>query len=52
MIFLFLFKFKWNILQANNGDPDQTQRFVASGLDLYHLPTSFSPTKGRYAYMG
>ena len=35
--FSILFNFLKNILQANNGDPDQTPRSVASGLDLHYL---------------
>ena len=36
--FSFLFKFYYNILLANSGNPDKTQRFVVSDLGLHYLP--------------
>ena len=38
--FSSLFKFQYNILQANSGDPDQTPRSVASDLGLHCLNMS------------
>ena len=38
--FSLVFKFKWNFVQANSRDTDQTQRFAASGLGLHCLPMS------------
>ena len=38
--FSFLFKFQYNILHTNSGDPDQNLRFAASDLVLHYLPKS------------
>ena len=41
---LFYLYFCWKILLANNGDPDQTPRYVASNLGLHCL--SLTPFTG------
>ena len=46
----FLFNFKWKILSANKGDPDQKLSYATSDLGLHSLP--MSPKLGRQAYMG
>ena len=40
MVINILFKFQYNILQANSGEPDQTPRSAASDLGLRRLPVS------------
>ena len=40
MVINNLFKFQYNILQANSGEPDQTPRSAASDLGLRRLPVS------------
>ena len=46
MIFFILSK----ILQANSGDPDQTQHSVASDLGLHYLPM-FHKKDARYVWV-
>ena len=38
VLVVFFFQFQYNILQANNGDPDQMLRSVTSCLGLHYLP--------------
>ena len=37
-ILSLLFNFRWKILLANTGDPDQMPHYVASDLGLHCLP--------------
>ena len=42
-ILSLLFCFRWQILLANNVDPDQMPHYVASDLGLHYLPMTHLP---------
>ena len=46
-LFCHFFYFWWNIMLANNVDPDQTLHYVASDLSLHCLPMTLSRFLGR-----
>ena len=49
--FSFLFEIEYNSVKTNSGDPDQTQRSVASDLGLHCLPMCNAYNMGQLVYL-